>query len=177
MTTLKWFSFSFLLLFLMACSQVEENSQDSQAEEATLIENSGLYRGYEMGWEPDSILAKEVWTPKVANDSTIRYHEKVFLLGDTVLVDAYIAFDVYGLFEVQVDAFTDDDSLSKAIIENWSAKLSESFGEPKTLLYSKRWTTFSESNNTVEITLSQERNDQNQRFISLNYLEPLDDEY
>ncbi|HKK40751.1 MAG TPA: hypothetical protein VJ949_15115, partial [Cryomorphaceae bacterium] len=103
MTTLKWFNIPVLLILVMSCSQAEESSQDRE-EEIILIENSGLFRGYEMGWEPDSVLAREEWTPIVSNDSIIRFQESLLLLGDTVLIDAYIAFDFYGLFEVQVDA-------------------------------------------------------------------------
>jgi len=130
-----------------------------------------------MGWNPDSLKANEKWSPVVSNDSIIEYHETTMILEDSVLLDAYLAFDAYGLFEVQVDVFTKSDTASSAILEDWSNKLTTPFGEPESLITAKRWTTFSASNNTVEITLSRERNDGGQKFISLNYLEPLDDEY
>ncbi len=175
MTTLKWFSFSIPVLLVFSCTQVEESTENRQEE--VLIESSGFFRGYEMGWTTDSLAANEKWSPVVSNDSTIEYHEEVVIFEDTVLLEAYLAFDAYGLFEVQVDVFTNNDTLSEAIIDRWSTILSEPFGEPENLLTFRRWITFSESNNTVEITLSQERSGGNQKFISLNYLEPLDDEY
>ena len=175
MTTLKRFSLPILLLLVISCTQAEKTSEERQDE--VLIENSGFFRGYILGSEPDSVLAVEKWTPAVANDSTVQYSERLLILEDTVLLDTYLAFDAYGLFEVQVDVFTLNDSLSEAIIDDWSELLIVPFGEPENLMASRRWTTFSESNNIIEITLSQERNSQNQKFISLNYLEPLDDEF
>ncbi|MGB6035928.1 MAG: hypothetical protein WBG42_06645 [Cryomorphaceae bacterium] len=176
MTTLKWFSIPFLLFLATGCAQQEEKKENSHQEEV-FIDNSGLFRGYVLGSSPDSVLAAEKWAPAVANDSIIEYRVPVYFSEDTVLLKAYLAFDTYGLFEVQVDVFTMDDTLAETILDNWSAALSTAFGEHENLIAARRWTTFSESNNTVEITLSQERNDQSQKFISLNYLEPLDDEY
>jgi hypothetical protein len=175
MTTLKWFSIPFLLLLVIGCAQ-EEKVENNQQEDV-FIDSSGLFRGYLLGSPPDSVLAVESWTPAVSNDSIIEYSKRVYFSEDTVLLDAYLAFDTYGLFEVQVDIFTMDDTLAETMLENWSAALSTAFGKHENLIAAKRWTTFSESNNTVEITLSQERNDQGQKFISLNYLEPLDDEF
>jgi hypothetical protein len=155
--------------------QAEEKKEDRLEE--VFIENSGFFRGYKLGWLPDSVLASEKWIPIFFNDSAIVYHEEVFVLEDTIVFDAYLAFDTYGLFEVQVDVFTNDDRLTDTIIKEWTTRLTSPFGESENILASERWTTFSQSNNTVEITLSQERNDQGRKFISLNYLEPLDDEY
>jgi hypothetical protein len=175
MTTLKRYSFLLLTLVLISCAQVEEKEEVYQEE--IFIENSGFFRGYKLGCLPDSVLAAEKWIPVVSNDSTIEYHEEVVLLDDTFMLNAYLAFDTYGLFEVQVDVFTNDDTLSNSIIENWSTRLTDPFGEYESILTSRRWTTFSQSNSTIEITLSQEQNNQRKKFISLNYLEPLNDEY
>lgn len=175
MTTLKRFSLPMLLFLLISCAPVEETGKNHK--EVVLIENSGFFRGYKLGWAADTLLVNEKWVPVISNDSMIYYHEEVIFWEDTVLLDAYLAFDTYGLFEIQVDVFTKDDSLAETILETWSAILSSPFGKPEDLPASRRWTTFSESNNTVEVTLSQERNDENQKFISLNYLEPLDDEF
>ena len=175
MTTLKRFSLPILLLLVISCSQAEKAGEERQDE--VLIENSGFFRGYILGSDPDSVLAIEEWTPTVVNDSMIQYNERLLLFEDTVTLDAYLAFDAYGLFEVQVDVFTMNDTLSKTIIDQWSESLSVPFGKPENMMTSRRWTTFSESNNVIEITLSQERNIESQKFISLNYLEPLDDEF
>lgn len=175
MTILKWYNLPILLLALVSCSLVEEKSVTQSNE--ILIENSGFFRGYQLGWPPDSLFANEKWAPSISNDSIIEYHQEVWVIQDTAHLDAYLAFDAYGLFEIQVDLFIKNDSVSQAILEDWSARLNEPFGNSELLLNSKRWTTVSEANNTVEITLSQERNDERQTFISLNYLEPLDDEY
>lgn len=175
MTTLKRYSLIILSLSIISCAEIEVKSE--QPQEEVLIDSSGLFRGYEMGCEPDSLLMKEKWTPTVSNDSTIEFHESIVLIEDTISLDAYLAFDTYGLFEVQVDVFTKNDTATKVIIESWSTKLTSAFGESESVLTTKRWTTFSQSNNTVEITLSQERNKHRQEFISLNYLEPLDDEF
>lgn len=175
MTTLKRFRF-LLFIFCLGCSQGEVK-EERTAENDMLIAESGYFRGYEPGWPPDSVLNMESWSATLANDSTIEYHHKVVILEDTLPLDAYLAFDAYGLFEVQVDVFSDQDSLSKLIIESWSRKLTDPFGEPHDLLTSRRWTTFSSSNNLVEITLSLDQTPQNRKYISLNYLETLDDEY
>jgi len=175
MTTLKWFSIPFLLFLAAGCTQ--EGRIESSQQEEVLIDDSGRFRGYLLGASPDTVLAAEKWTPVVANDSIIEYSERVYFSEDTVSLDVYLAFDTYGLFEVQVDVFTMDDTLAETILDHWSDVLNTAFGEHETLIAAKRWTTFSASNNTVEITLSQERNDRGRKFISLNYLEPLDDEY
>jgi hypothetical protein len=175
MTTLKWFSL-ITLLFCFGCSQSDQ-SRSIRNKDEILIEESGFFRGYKLGWSTDSVLTKESWTPVLSNDSVIEYHQSVIIMEDSLPLDAYLAFDELGLFEVQVDVFTDGDSLSKGIIETWSKKLTESFGEPEDLVTARRWTTMSASNNLVEITLSLDRTPQSEPFISLNYLETLDDEY
>ena len=175
MTTLKWFKLPLLLLLLASCSEMEEGRKNHREER--LIDDSGFFRGYRMGWSPDTLLLKEKWTPEVSSDSTIEYHKRILAYRDSVRVNAYLAFDTYGLFEIQVDLFFDSDSMHSTIEKEWSEKLTFSFGEPESLLTTKRWTTFSESNNLVEISLSQERTISKEPFISLNYLEPLNDEY
>jgi len=175
MITLKRFSILFLPLFFLACA--EEIPKEKSYPEDLLIDSNGLFRNYELGVSPDSIKVIEGWTPAISNDSTLQFHETIHFGGDTVLIDVYLAFDAFGLFEVQVDLFVPSDSLSEVAMDHWSETLTSSFGDYDKILFSRQWTTFSEANNVVEITLSQERNDENQPFVSLNYLEPLDDEF
>lgn len=130
-----------------------------------------------MGIEPDSLMSMETWKPAVKTDTLIVFREKVEVKDHEYKLIVFTAFDAYGLFEVQVDCFPYGKRGHEEIYEAWRKKLNSAFGESELVFAARRWTTYSINNNLVEITLSNEKDDEGKDFVSLNYLEPLDDAY
>jgi hypothetical protein len=172
MRTLKYSAKVLILLVLIAgygCL--------SSASENGGVENTGYFRGYLPGMEPDSVLKRESIKPTVKSDTLLVFEHPLTISGEETQIRSYLAFDAYGLFEVQVDCYPEGEEGIGEIFAHWSTKLSEVFGEPDTIASVKRWTTFSRSNHKVEISLSMERDASDDKFVSLNYLEPMDDAY
>jgi hypothetical protein len=173
MTTLRWFS---LCAAVVLCASCADEAGEKQPETAILSED-GTFRGYQLGDRRDQVLNREKWTPAFKSDSLIKYEKSLFLLKDSVEMNVFLAFDELGLFEIQADLYSHSTAHLRAIDSAFSKSLTQAYGEADTLGLERRWTTYSKKNNTVEITMSQEANTEGERFVSLNYLEPLDDAY
>jgi len=175
----RWRSFSgilfpILLLCLSSCEQTQSNNKE--AEEVELRE-SGYLRGFRPGMTPEEVEKMESWRPLTSTDTLITYQERVITEGHEADLRLYLAFDSYGLFEVQADCFPADSNGVVEVFEKWRESLTEAFGESEEVFTATRWTTFSKNNHIVEVTLSLESDNEEGKFISLNYLEPLDDTY
>jgi hypothetical protein len=97
--------------------------------------------------------------------------------GRPVRTTVYYSFDDFGLFEIQFDLFPRSPGDASKVFRALKAKLTLIYGRaiqltPKTM----RFSTFSPSNNVVELTLSDETDESGMPFISFNIIEPLDDE-
>jgi hypothetical protein len=125
---------------------------------------------------PDIILNNETEVAVISSDSLIQYQFNYIDDADTLEVDIYYAFDTFGLFEIQSDIYTSGSFENKAWLNQLKAGLTAQFGDAESLGSTHRWTTSSPSNNIVEISLGVERDIDGIPFISLNILEPLDNE-
>jgi len=173
MTTLRWFSTIAFVFLLISCS---DESSETQVEETILMEG-GKFRSYRMGYGPDRVQEGEKWSPAFVSDTLIEYEKDVYFLEDSLSLFVFLAFDELGLFEIQADLYGGSRRHLQTIDSSFAQSLTQSYGAADTIGQERRWTTFSQKNNTVEITLSREIDASGQRFVSLNYLEPLDDEY
>ena len=178
MRILKLFSLLFFLLGIFSCAS-EQPKQDEEVIEFDSVfreDTAGLIRGSAMGDLPEDIVRREKATPVLNSDTLVEYDYSYNLKTGNTDARLYYAFDEFGLFEVQIDLYPKTEDEAKALRMEIDEELTAKFGKSKELGSVKRWTSFSRSNNLVEITLSNETADAGKPFISLNYLEPLPDE-
>lgn len=179
MRILKLYSLLFVILGVFACA-TEPPTQDEELVvefDSVFGEDSvGLIRGSAMGDLPGDIVKREEGTPTVNSDSLVEYDYSYNLKTGNTNAHLYYTFDEFGLFEVQMDLYPENEDDAKALRSEIEEELTTKYGKSKELGSIKRWTTFSRSNSLVEITLSNESADAGKPFISLNYLEPLPDE-
>jgi len=163
----------FIILLFSSCehySRVEDTSD-------ILLDSLGWFRGYKLGDSPEDILSMEAWQPAIQTDTLIEIKQDIRFKEQTIPTSIFLSFDELGLFEVQADLWVDSDSISKLMLKEFKERLGANFGNYQTIGDELRWTTNSASNTIIEITLSQDQSENNHQFLSLNYLEPLDDKY
>lgn len=162
-----------LLVLLSSCI----SHQNKTKGDTLLIDSDGWFRGYLLGQNAEDILEKESWQPVVSNDSIAEFRQSIIYKDDSLELDLYLSFDQLGLFEIQVDFWIENQTLSKGMLAEFDHKLSLAFGEFRLSGEEKMWTTNSETNSIIEITLAEEESAKEKKFLSLNYLEPLNDKY
>ncbi|NEN25272.1 hypothetical protein G3O08_17380 [Cryomorpha ignava] len=171
-----------LLVFVFALISCQSEPQPEQKIEMVGVEaifgteKGALFRGSNISDQPKQIRTREKAIPTIDSDSLIEYDYTYQLKSGYTEMHVFYTFDEFGLFEIQVDFYPESDEKAKDLLPKLEEQLTSRFGEPKENGLSKRWTTFSVSNNIIEITLSNESLDAENAFISLNYLEPLPDE-
>ncbi len=170
-----------LLVMGLGCSGEKEISEEA-AGKARFVnvlfgnDSTTLFRSASIAAGVGRVENGEPHKPSLSSDSLLTYE---FSLGEDSLessVELFYSFDTYGLFEVQADIYPQTDSIAKFISEDIAEYLNDRFGSAKQIGIVKRWTTNSASNTIIEITLSNETADSDEPFVSLNFLEPLDDE-
>jgi len=179
MKILRLFSFLFVTVALISCEgekPAETKIETVEIETVFGTNKEGLFRGSDISDTAGQIRGKEKAAPTFDSDSLIEYDYTFQLKSGTTEMHLFYTFDEFGLFEIQVDFYPENEEKAKELLPELEEQLTTRFGEPKEAGLAKRWTTFSVSNNIIEITLSNESMDAENAFISLNYLEPLPDE-
>lgn len=179
MSILKLYSALAIIFFAVGCTQSpksEEPVEFDLYQELVIPGSQGIFRGMNVSDEPHIILNKESEVAIISSDSLIQYQFNYIDDADTLEVDVYYAFDTFGLFEIQSDIYTSSSSENKAWLNQLKTGLTAQFGDAESIGNMHRWTTSSPSNNIVEISLGEERDLDGTPFISLNILEPLDNE-
>jgi hypothetical protein len=147
-------------IFVMACQPEQE----------------GMFRGVKLG---DGFLdvRNEVPEQPVSDaDSVLEYHHTIPWKGRDNELVVYYTFDSFGLFEIQADLFLNDKARTDEAFSSFQMHFDSLYGEHSCTGQLCRWTTFSRSNNVVEVTLSNESFDPEHPFLSINFLEPLSNE-
>lgn len=180
MRILRLFSLLVFILALVSC-QSEPPLPEQKVETVGVdsifgISEDALFRGSNISDQPNQVRTKETAIPTTDSDSLIEYDYTFQLKSGKTEMHVFYTFDEFGLFEIQVDFYPESAEKAKDLLPQLEEHLTTRFGEPKENGLSKRWTTFSVSNNIIEVTLSNESTDAENAFISLNYLEPLPDE-
>lgn len=179
MKILRLFSLLVVVFALVSCGgekPAETKIETVGIETVFGTDKEGLFRGSDISDTPNKVRANEKAVPTVDSDSLIEYDYTFQLETGATEMHLFYTFDEFGLFEIQVDLYPETDEKAKELLPELEEQLTTRFGEPKEAGLAKRWTTFSVSNNIIEITLSNESSDSENAFISLNYLEPLPDE-
>jgi hypothetical protein len=175
---LKLYSLLFFIgLLVGACNETSQNSDQDSLDAVLFSKGKNTeFRGHTIGDKPEEVLERETADVRVKSDSLLRFSQELNLPeGKTDLRLIYV-FDSFGLFEIQADIYPPSMKKGKEIEEKLSAILSDKYGELSHIAMVKRWTTNSPANNIVEISLSLEKDPEGAPFVSLNYLEPLENE-
>ncbi len=166
------------MITLISCD-LNQGSESLEQPEIELIAENGFFRGYKMANSFEEIVQKETWSSAHKTDSSLVFLEEVAIESIPCSLSVFLNFDTYGLFEIQVDAYPEAESQLSTIRDIWSDQLTNSFGQPDELLFSKQWTTTGADNRKIEVSLSIDEldDDGGLRFVSLNYFEPMKDAY
>lgn len=167
---MKAFSALLALILLVGCTSAPDRSDDM-----LLSADGALFRSVKMGDTADEIKHSEHADPVFLSDTLLQYTEVLAFNDREVKLTIYYSIDEYGLFEVQADYYTNETLRDELFIE-LEKKLNQAYGEHTLRFDSFRWTTPSASNTLIEISLSKELNENKQPFVSLNYLEPINEE-
>ncbi len=169
---LKWFS---LAIILAACSP--QPKKDIDVCRAVVVpEANGLIRGAKMGMTQNELKSVESGVLVGESDSLL-FFQTGFLLDDTIKANVFYSFDSFGLFEVQLDLYRANSKWPSDQLKELDSCFTSAFGEYDKLGSTKRWTTISGSNSVIEISLGIELDQDDKPFLSLNFLEPLDDRF
>ncbi len=164
-----------LLFALTACSPPVGDKRDF-AEALLKSESGRTIRGSQIGDQSDQVKSRETFDLVSYNDGILSYTGSVEYDKRTVDVGLIYTFDDFGLYEVQFDIFPGNNSDKERIMMALKGKLTMMYGRPSGVAGGLRFTTFSPSNNTMEITLLDESEDYGEPYVSLNFIEPLEDE-
>jgi len=164
-------AFSIIFILLIACSP----QQKEKEEELKLAQEGAIYRGVQMGNSPADVSSSELADPVVLSDTLMHFKEKMAFNDTLVDLHVYYAFDEYGLFEIQSD-YMSSGPLQDSLFYTLKGKLTATYGQPSNHFELHRWTTTSRSNDLIEISLSKEVDLEGKSFVSLNYLEPLNEQ-
>ncbi|MFN2423059.1 MAG: hypothetical protein ABR572_04730 [Cryomorphaceae bacterium] len=179
----KWFNMAFPVLlaalWLVGCGQPPVESEDEKLPFSQNLLNPGDaagIRGSQPGDSPEEVRVRETFTLNEDSDSLLVYTGQLDFDESSVSITVFYNFDEFGLFEFQFDLRPESRSGAKVLHDQLKEFLTAQYGEPKQPGTALRFTSFSPSNNVVEITLSDESTEVGTPFVSLNFLEPLDDE-
>jgi hypothetical protein len=163
------------LVLAIGCNPPINDKRDF-AEALLLTDTGRSTRGSQMGQVPAEVKEKERFTLMHDSDSLLIYEGEVPYDERDVRCVTYYSFDDYGLFEVQFDIYPPTPSDAEKVFAAIKGKLTLVYGRPYSTGTGWSFSTFSPSNNVIEITLTDESAEAGVPFISLNFIEPLDDE-
>jgi hypothetical protein len=167
-----------LALFTLACNAPVPEVKEEIGDPVALIclpEKGNTFRGLALGASPADLYSAIGHVPEQSSDTLVI--ESIGSDESDYNARIYYSFDAYGLFEIQADLFANDQAKLKESVTEFKSYFTEKFGESECKGSACRWTTFSINNNTVEVTLSDESSDVEVPFVSINFLEPLSDEF
>lgn len=165
-------------LFMLSCGG-EPSVAEKEANLVSLVllpESKGKFRGVDLGDAYLDVRNKLDGKAVADADSVLEYHHEIPWRKDENKLVVYYTFDSFGLFEIQADLFLDDKAKTDEAFRLFQAHFDTLYGTPECTGQFCRWTTYSRSNNMVEVTLSNESFDMDHPFVSINFLEPLSNE-
>lgn len=181
MTILKWFKPSLLALIVLACLTACSPPISDKRDFASAMLNSDSgrnVRGFQMGDTPEEVKLSEDFDVDFESDSLLVYEGVVPYDGRDVNVTVYYSFDDFGLFEIQFDIYPRSMDDASSVFLALKGKLTLIYGRPLSLKAGNGWrfNTFSPSNSIIDIVLTDESKESGTPFISLNFMEALEDE-
>lgn len=171
MNTLRAFSLLVLSIGIFSCDM----QKSADEVEFSLASDSALFQNVNMGDAPAEVRKSETGVPVFLSDTLMNYQTRLQAGKEEIETTVYYNFDEFGLFEIQADLFI-SGSERDSLFEKMNTHLTGKYGRASRRVESLSWTTPSASNTLIEISLSKEIDMEGNPFISLNYLEPLNEQ-
>ncbi len=175
----KWFKYGAaagVLLFFAGCADPAREDASGFAAVILAPGEGASIRGTQLGDALEAVRKRETFVLTEEGLTHLIYESEVDINERPAEVSVYYNFDEFGLFEIQIDIFPEERADAVLAFDRLKTLLTSLYGAPRKALGGLRFTSYSPSNNVVEITLTDESAEAGVPFVSLNYLEPLDDE-
>lgn len=140
------------------------------------LSDSGDFRGISIGKTRAEVKAAEELQLKSEKEDELIYRAPLDTTSKAFFQVMY-HFDQYGLFEIQADIFPADTSRATRIYSKFKNLFDQRYGKSKGDNKYATWRTVSQANKEVDVTLNNESQEAGRAYISINFFEPLDNEY
>lgn len=155
-----YFSFIIVFCFLIitSCDKQEPNSFEKYdpALESVFINDSNVFRNFNLGTKIDSVLNKELSKPKESDTDYLYYEYPIDTIGS---FNVAYTFDNGGLNEIQSDIFINRQSKTDTLFNALKNYFDDHYGPSHVDMGFTVWSVPSEFYSEVKITLSNESTD------------------
>lgn len=150
--------FSILLVLIIgACSDTKSALSKYGPElEGVMRSDFGTFRGFNLGDQMDTVLAKEAGLGVDADEGYLYYE---FKLNDSNTYNISYSFDENGLNEIQSDVYIKDPSNTERVFGAFKSYFDDHFGANENHQGFMVWTVKSDKYGDVRINLSDESAD------------------
>jgi hypothetical protein len=152
---------SYLLIFLLALSSCKTEKSKlapyGKVFESVMRTDTGIFRGFDLGYKMDSVMAHEAGQPAEVDDGYLyyEYHMKDSSGTFSITYD----FDESGLNEIQSDIFLKDPGQTDSVFASFKKYFDDHYGPEEDHMGFSVWTVKSDSYGNVRINLSDESSD------------------
>lgn len=151
------FLLSLFVGFISSCTNTESPLSKYGPElEGVMRSDFGTFRGFNLGEQMDTVLAKEAGLGVDADEGYLYYE---FKLNDSNSYNISYSFDDNGLNEIQSDVYIKDPNNTERVFNAFKSYFDDRFGENETHQGFMVWTVRSEKYGDVRINLSDESSD------------------
>jgi hypothetical protein len=161
------------IFFLASCSEQQGSPEQALREVGGDLKNSHL-RGVSIGNSKDEVKSKEKKSPTEETESNLLYRNYTSNI-DSSYYEINYNFDELGLFEIQTDVFLQSAENSKAFFELLKNKFNDKYGSPTGEGEIISWSSKTDKGTALEVTISHEGIEYIKPFISINFIEPLEE--
>ena len=160
-------------IILVSCTEQHGSPEQALREVGGDLKNSH-FRGVSIGDGIEAVKSKEKNKPSEETATNLHYRN---IIGDydSSYYEVNYTFDELGLFEIQADVFLQDQAVSKEFFDQIKTKFNDKYGAPSGDEGMTGWVSKSKKNTSIEITLSNEGVEYVRPFISINFIEPLEE--
>ena len=146
-----------LLLFTWSCTEPKSALSKYGPElEGVMRSDFGTFRGFNLGDQMDTVLAKEAGKGIDADEGYLYYE---FKLQDSNFYNITYIFDDAGLNEIQSDIYIKNPTNTEKVLNSFKSYFDDHFGANETHQGFLVWTVKSEKYGNVRINLSDESAD------------------
>ncbi|MDQ3046848.1 MAG: hypothetical protein M3R27_04810 [Bacteroidota bacterium] len=144
-----------MILFFAACGPDKSGmSEYGPVVEKVFREESGAFRGFNLGDKMDSVQAGELSQPIEVDDGYLYYEYKI---DDTTgSYNISYDFDENGLNEIQSDIYITNPANTEAVFNSFKIYLDEHYGSSETAMGYFVWSIHSENFGDIKINLKDE---------------------
>lgn len=149
---------SLFSILLISCSKKPESalSKYGREVETVVLTDAGSFRGFNLGDQLDTVLAKEV-APASEADEGYLYYE--FKIDSSASFNVSYSFDELGLNEIQSEIFINNPGNTEKVFNAFKSYFDDHFGKSVSHQGFTVWTVNSDKYGEVRINLSDDSAD------------------